>query len=127
MSGGPGYGDPLERKIEQIKQDLDDGFYTENIVNNVYGVVAKFNDKEREWIIDEKATENRRKELKNERIEKSMTFEEFWEKERKKITENKLNDPVRLMYTESLNLSKMWSKFFKEFWKLPEDFQIEVK
>ncbi len=127
MSGGPGYGDPLERKIEQIKQDLDDGFYTENIVNNVYGVVAKFNDKEREWIIDEKVTENRRKELKNERIEKSMTFEEFWEKERKKITENKLNDPVRLMYTESLNLSKMWSKFFKEFWKLPEDFQIEVK
>ncbi len=127
MSGGPGYGDPLERKIEEIKQDLDNGFYTENIVNNVYGVVAKFNDKEREWIIDEKATENRRKEIKNERIGKSMTFEEFWEKERKKITENKLSDPVRLMYTESLELSKMWSKFFIEFWKLPEDFQIEVK
>jgi len=39
-SGGPGYGDPLERKVESIKRDLDDGLYTSDIVNKVAGVVT---------------------------------------------------------------------------------------
>jgi N-methylhydantoinase B/oxoprolinase/acetone carboxylase alpha subunit len=127
MSGGCGYGDPLERKLDQIKKDLDDGIYSADIVNNVYGVIAKFDETKKEWIIDEQATQKRKEQLKNERIEKSMPFEEFWEKERSKIIENRLIDPVHLMYTESLSLSKEWSKMFKEFWKLPEDFQLEVR
>jgi hypothetical protein len=127
LSGGPGYGDPLERKVAQIKQDLDDGFYTEDIVRNVYGVVAKYNEKELEWDIDEKATEARKEEMMKERREKSITFEEFWEREKKKITEDKLSDAVKLMYSESLKLSKNWAKEFKEFWKLPENFDVEVK
>ncbi|MFX0142956.1 MAG: hypothetical protein ACFE9C_02670, partial [Candidatus Hodarchaeota archaeon] len=127
LSGGPGYGDPLEREIEQIKQDLDDGFYTEDIVKNVYGVIAKYNETKDEWEIDEKATKIRQKELMSERREKSMTFEEFWEKEKKKITENRVSEPVKLMFSESLKLSNNWAKIFKQFWKLPENFEMEVK
>jgi len=127
MSGGPGYGDPLEREIGQIIQDLNDGFYTEDIVKNVYGVIARFNDVKKEWEIDEKATEIKKEELKKERREKSITFEEYWEEEKRKITENKLSDPVKLMYSESLKLSEKWAKEFKEFWKLPENFEVEVK
>ncbi|MFW9936810.1 MAG: hydantoinase B/oxoprolinase family protein [Candidatus Thorarchaeota archaeon] len=126
LSGGPGYGDPLERDTEQVKKDLDEGFYTEDIVNNAYGVVAKYDDKEKEWRIDTEATNKRRENMKQERKDKSMTFEEFWNKERKKISEDKLSEPVKRMYSESLKFSKDWKKEFKEFWKLPDDFEMEV-
>lgn len=125
-SGGPGYGDPLERKIESVKQDLDDGFYTADIVKNVYGVVANFDDKNEDWIINNEATKERREELRQERKDKSITFEEFWEREKKKITEGKLYEAVSVMYSESLNLSTKWGENFREFWKFPEDFKIEV-
>jgi len=31
------------------------------------------------------------------------------------------------MYSESIELSKRWGKEFKEFWKFPDTFKIEVK
>jgi len=126
-SGGPGYGDPLERKVESVRKDLNDGIYTKDFVYNIYGVVANYDESKVEWSIDENATEKRREEIMKERKEKSMTFEEFWEYERKKITEKKLYEAVTLMFSESLKLSKKWAKEFREFWKFPENFQMEVK
>ncbi len=126
-SGGPGYGDPLERKVESVKQDLDDELYSSDIVYNVYGVVAEYDDENKEWKIDEERTKKRREELMNERKETSISFEEFWEQERKKITEGKLYEAVRSMYSESISLSDQWGKEFLEFWKLPEDFKWEVE
>ncbi len=127
QSGGPGYGDPLERKTELIKKDLDDEIYTKDIVFKVYGVVAEYDESKGEWIIDETATQTCREELRNERKEKSMTFEEFWKQERSKITDNRLSEHVNAMYSESLELSDKWAKEFREFWKFPEDFKMEVK
>ena len=124
LSGGPGYGDPIERKLEQVKKDLEDGIYTNDFVFKLYGVVANYDKNKEEWIIDEKSTEKRREEIKEERMKYSVTFNEFWEEEKKKITENKLCDPVKLMYSESLKLSKNWKKEFLTFWNLPDDFQI---
>ena len=126
-SGGPGYGDPLERKLESIKQDLDEGLYTAQIINKVFGAVAKFDDTKKEWKIDIEQSNKRRAEIKKERKEKSLTFEDFWEYERKKIVDRKFSDFVKRMYSESLKLSKRWGKEFKEFWKLPDDFQMEVE
>ena len=59
-------------------------------------------------------------------MSKSMSFEEFRAYERDKIVNGKLNEPVSRMYSESLKLSETWSKEFKEFWDLPEDFEMEV-
>ncbi|MGQ4872603.1 MAG: hydantoinase B/oxoprolinase family protein [Promethearchaeia archaeon] len=125
LSGGPGYGDPLERKLANVKKDLDDEIYTKDIVYNVYGVVANYDDEKMEWIIDEAETEKRREEIKLERKENSMTFEEFWEYERKKLIENNLHEAVRRMYRESLELSEKWAEEFLEFWKLPKDFKFK--
>ncbi|MFX0059324.1 MAG: hydantoinase B/oxoprolinase family protein [Candidatus Hodarchaeota archaeon] len=127
MSGGPGYGDVLERNIDSVKKDLDDGIYTEKFVNNIYGVVANYDEIKEVWIIDEKATKARQDEIRKERMEKSMTFEEFWEYEKNKIIEGKFYEAVKLMYSESLKLSDKWAKEFREFWKLPNDFEMEVK
>ncbi|MEX2722489.1 MAG: hydantoinase B/oxoprolinase family protein [Candidatus Freyarchaeota archaeon] len=127
LSGGPGYGDPLERRLDLVKQDLDDGIYTKDIVYKVYGVVANYDEQKGEWVVDEEATRKRREEIRRERKEKSVPFSEYWERERKKIVEGKLCDAVKIMYSESLRLSKRWAKEFREFWKLPEDFMVEVK
>jgi N-methylhydantoinase B/oxoprolinase/acetone carboxylase alpha subunit len=127
MSGGPGYGDVLERDIESVRQDLDDGIYTEDFVNNIYGVVAKYDEPKETWVIDEDATKVRQEEIRKERIEKSMTFEEFWEYEKKKLIGGKFYEAVKIMYSESLKLSDKWAKEFREFWKLPDDFEMEVK
>jgi N-methylhydantoinase B/oxoprolinase/acetone carboxylase alpha subunit len=126
-SGGPGYGDPLERKLENIKRDLEEGLYTVEIIDKVFGVKANFDDTIKQWVIDIEATNQRREEIRIERKEKSLSFEDFWEYERKKITEGKLNEAVKRMYLESLALSKKWGKEFKEFWNFPDDFQMEVE
>ncbi len=126
LSGGPGYGDPLERKLESVKKDLDDGIYTQDIVNKVYGVVARYEDKTQEWTVDKEATNQRRNEIMKERKEKSVPFEEFWKNERTKIVENKPYEAISKMYAESLKLSKNWAKNFKKFWNLPDNFQMEV-
>jgi N-methylhydantoinase B/acetone carboxylase alpha subunit len=124
MSGGPGYGDPLERIPERVKKDLDDEFYSNEYAYNIYGVVANLDVQKQEWSIDELGTKKRREAMKNQRKETSISFEEFWKKEREKITENKLSDPIRRMYSESIALSKNWGKEFRKFWKFLEDFQI---
>jgi N-methylhydantoinase B/acetone carboxylase alpha subunit len=63
--------------------------------------------------------------MKRERKEHSMSFEEFSNYEKKKITEGKLSPPVKLMYSESLSLSERWRQRFIDFWDLPNDFQME--
>ncbi|MHA1150625.1 MAG: hydantoinase B/oxoprolinase family protein [Promethearchaeota archaeon] len=126
LSGGPGYGDPLERKLEAVEKDLNNGYYSKEIVYNVYGVVAEYSEKSEEWKVDIEKSEQRRTELRKEREQESLPFEEFWEQERSKIIEDKLSEQVKSMYIESLNLSKSWAKEFREFWNLEDDFLKEV-
>jgi len=126
-SGGPGYGDPMERKLESVKKDLDEGLYTSDIVKNVYGVVANFDDDKNEWEIDNEATRIQKKRIMDERKNESLSFEEFWEKERNKILKGDFYESVSTMYSESLSLSAKWGKEFREFWKLDDNFQLEVK
>jgi len=127
MSGGPGYGDPLERKLRLVKKDLDEGIYTDDLIYKVYGVVTEYDKEKEEWIIDEEATRARKEEMRNGRRENSMSFDEFFEYEKSKLIENRLSPQVRLMYSESLSLSKKWRKELIEFWNLPDDFQMEEK
>ncbi len=125
QSGGPGYGDPLERKFELLKKDLEEQIYTKDVVECVYGVIADHDEEAGEWRIDEEKSRERRTRMKKERLEKSMPFEEFWERERNKIMENKLSKHVKTMYRESMELSEKWAQEFREFWKLPDNFKIE--
>ena len=60
-----------------------------------------------------------RDQLRKEREDKSMTFEEFYQREKKRIVDGNLIEPVKRMYNESIQLSKRWGKEFLEFWNLP--------
>ena len=65
--GGGGYGDPLLRKTELVRQDVIEGYITLESAKEDYGVVIRFTGKEEElvrlpnqWIIDEEKTQKLR-------------------------------------------------------------------
>ena len=57
-SGGGGYGNPLDRPIEQVCKDVRDGLYTAERAHEIYGVVLVG---ELDPVIDEPATEEARR------------------------------------------------------------------
>ena len=122
ISGGPGFGDPLDRSYELCEKDANDGVYTPDILERVYGVVVERRGDR--WVVNVEESEKKREEIRKRRAERSMSFQEFWEYERKKITRGELKEHVKRMYRESLSLSKSWASEFRKFWKLPEDFMI---
>jgi N-methylhydantoinase B len=56
---GGGYGDPLERPAERVRDDVLDGFYTRDYAFDAYGVVLR-----QDLSLDEAATETRRREMR---------------------------------------------------------------
>jgi len=61
-AGGAGYGDPLEREVERVAQDVADGYVTAEGAAADYGVVIADGE------VDAEATERRRAELRDARV-----------------------------------------------------------
>lgn len=127
MGGGPGYGDPLDRPIEALVEDIEDEVYTPDIVESVYGVVGTLDEDEREFELDEAATETRREEIRREREAESQSVESFLEEERERLQDGDLSYPVRWMYSGVFDRDSEWVEEFREFWDLPEDFEINME
>jgi N-methylhydantoinase B/oxoprolinase/acetone carboxylase alpha subunit len=125
MGGGPGYGDPLDRPIEKVKEDVEEGFYTSDVVERVYGVVGTFDEDNREFTVDETATERAREELEAQRRRETVDFEEFYEEEREHVHEGDISDPTEWMYEGVFDISAEWANFFREYWDLDDDFTFE--
>jgi N-methylhydantoinase B/acetone carboxylase alpha subunit len=118
ISGGPGFGDPIERSYELCEKDANEGIYTPDVLEKVYGVVVeKQGDR---WVVNKEKSEKLRKEIREKRKRRSIDFEEFWKRERSRITEGRLIEPVKRMFRESIALSKTWGEEFKQFWLLDE-------
>jgi N-methylhydantoinase B/acetone carboxylase alpha subunit len=119
----PGLGDPLERVPGMVAEDLDTGYITQRYAERVYGVVAsKKND---EWKIEEEETANRRKAIRQLRIERSVPVNEWMKNTREKILKKEFIIPIKEMYSSSMSLSETWSKNYKNFWDLPDNFTYE--
>ena len=65
-SGGGGYGDPLTRPVDQVAEDLRDGWVTVDAARELYGVVATLSERPGDVDIDAEATQALRNES-NER------------------------------------------------------------
>jgi N-methylhydantoinase B/oxoprolinase/acetone carboxylase alpha subunit len=104
LSGGPGCGDPLERPAQRVVSDMNDGVFSERIARDVFGVVASRDEGQGRWTLDEEATDARRQAIRRLRAERSLTYEEFWQRERRLIEEGQLGEPVRGMLRESMGL-----------------------
>jgi hypothetical protein len=102
---------------------MNEGIFSERIARNVFGVVVSRDEGQERWLLDEQAADARRREIRRLRAERSLPYEDFWQRERQRIEEGQLSEPVRGMLRESMGLSKAWAQEFRAFWKLPESFQ----
>ena len=127
MGGGPGYGDPLDRPFDLLKEDIEDEIYTPDVVEDVYGIVGDLDEEEREFEIDHEATEERREEIREQRREESQSVRSFMDEERERLVERDLSEPVRRMYSGVFDRGDGWTDEFREFWDLPEDFEINME
>ena len=122
--GGGGLGDPLEREVPMIEEDLNGDYILPRYAESVYGVAPE-KDAEGFWRVDVAATEQRRQEMREERGNRAVPTRKFLATEREKITGGEIDGVIRRMYNQSFELSTRWGKWFKEFWDLPEEFRFE--
>lgn len=122
MSGAPGFGDPVERDPASLVKDVAAGFYTPELVRRVYGAVLQPAGRGASWSLDEEATRERRAELRSRRKERAVPYKEFWKRERERLLAGNMIEPVKRMYSESMELSPHWAAEFRSFWELPQDY-----
>jgi len=121
-SGGPGWGDPLERPPGKLEEDVEADVFTPDVVEEVYGVVGEFDREDREFTVDEAVTAERRAEIREERAERTQSFDEFFEAERERVVQGDWNDGVQWMYEGVFETSEAWADEFRGFWDLGDGF-----
>jgi N-methylhydantoinase B/oxoprolinase/acetone carboxylase alpha subunit len=119
LNGGHGVGDLMEREPQSVVDDLNGDFVLPRFAD-AHGVVATQDD-EGNWAADLDATDARRSELRNERLARSQSVDEWKASQRDRVASLDFIHPVRKMHQESCELSENWNKRFKDFWDLPDD------
>ncbi|MDD5093120.1 MAG: hydantoinase B/oxoprolinase family protein [Dehalococcoidia bacterium] len=113
-----GWGDPLEREMSLLENDVRYGWLSPDVVESVYGAV-----------IDEKgkvkANESAklRQQMRSRRKERSVLVKDWWHQEREKVLNKELPELVRNMYGDCLKYGK-FRREFTQMWHLPEEYQI---
>ena len=105
--GGGGLGDPLLRSDERIGEDVEGGHI------------------QPEWARRAYATDDRDG-ARHRRLERARPAAEWWAEERRRILDQRLIEPVKCMYAESMRLGPRFAAEFRGFWDLPEDFDFDV-
>jgi acetone carboxylase alpha subunit len=117
--GSSGYGDPLERDPLLALEDYKNEHTSLRTMNDIYGIVLKGKDQ-----IDVEATRKRRDEIRAQRKSRGIPVKEFKKAEREKILSGNVSPAVKLMYQQSMALSKKFTKAFNAYWNLPDEFSF---
>jgi len=119
-----GWGDPLEREINLVLDDIYNGQVPAAMAEKMYGVVVTEN--KAGVVLDEKATKLSRKALYQRRRTESVPASEWWGNERKKVVAKSMREEVRYMYASSMSFEG-YNKKYKAFWQLDESFEFSDK
>jgi acetone carboxylase alpha subunit len=117
--GGGGWGDPIERNPEDVVKDLKLKLTSSYTAANIYCVVWDPETME----VDIKATEEKRKEMREKRLKRGVPTAQFIEAERKKILSKEITPVPKEMYNDCFKKSQKFAKEYKEFWGLDDSFQ----
>ncbi|EIE30491.1 acetone carboxylase subunit alpha, partial [Helicobacter pylori NCTC 11637 = CCUG 17874 = ATCC 43504 = JCM 12093] len=124
IKGGPGFGDPIERDLNAILEDLNSKQLLPEYAYKVYGAIVSQN-KDGIWVGDEAKTKARRKEILENRKARSIPVKEWMEQERNAILEKEASKQVKHMYATSFDLSPKFLNDFKTFWNLPKSWSVK--
>jgi len=123
-NGGGGYGDPIERDPLEIARDVENGYVTADVAQQVHAVVLDYDEEKNICKVDVEATEKSREEVRASRLNKAIPVEQWIETERKRVLKKDFVTEVSNMYKDTMGISDRFAKEFKEFWNLPEDFTM---
>ncbi|UCV05115.1 hydantoinase B/oxoprolinase family protein [Dechloromonas denitrificans] len=123
LRGGPGFGDPIDREVKAIENDLNQKFLLPEFAEKVYGAVFTQNAKG-VFSIDAAKTATRRAEIRKERLARALPTREWMKEERERIINKHAAVQVQHMFATSFGLSEKFTKEFKDFWNLPADWQL---
>jgi acetone carboxylase alpha subunit len=121
-NGGPGYGDPLERKLDLIESDLNNGFTLDFSSKAVYGIEASRDRESGAWTVDREKSLDLRNKIKGKRAERAVPTSTWMKTERERILRKDIYEPILTMYRESMVISPDWASEYRKFWDLPEGF-----
>ena len=123
VNGGHGLGDVLERDPAMVVQDLNDDLLLERFASSAYGVIAQ-RAADGKWVLDVKATEARRAELRKVRLARSVPVADWIKQQQPRVKNGEYYSAVRDMYQSSMSLSKPWADKYRKFWGLPADWTL---
>jgi len=121
--GGGGLGDPIDRDPKSIANDLSLNYTKPIAAEKVYGISAQ-KDENNTWKIDYEKTKELRKNIRKERLKRSIPFEDWRDENRKRILGKRLAPAVMDMYKGSMSISPKFERQFRQFWNLPDDFEF---
>ena len=117
--GGGGYGDVLERDVNNIEYDLQNELISTVTAQNVYKAVI---DPKTNKIDAEKTRQARDKE-RQARIEKSIPVDDFVKAQNTKILNGEFSAIVKKTLNDCFKNSQKFTQEYIECWRLPDDFK----
>jgi acetone carboxylase alpha subunit len=117
--GGGGWGDPLDRPVEEIEKDLVDEIISERTARVVYCVAIDPETKK----IDPEKTRELREAARKTRLRSGIPVEEFIKAQREKILRKDISEICKRTYNDCFKNSSKFLREFKECWGLPEEFE----
>jgi N-methylhydantoinase B/oxoprolinase/acetone carboxylase alpha subunit len=121
IAGAEAMGDPISRDPASVIKDLNEGWTSERVASEIYGVAAS--KPNGAYVVDEAKTEKRREKIRKKRLKRAVPFKDWWEKEREKVQGQKGMDPAVIrMWAGSMALSPKYAEELRRFWNLPSDF-----
>lgn len=123
LRGGPGFGDPIDRDPKAIEADLNQQFLLPEYAERVYGAVFSSDSKGR-YTVDVAQTQQRRTQMRQERLARAQPTRVWMQQERERILARQASVQVQHMFATSFALSDKFSRQFKAFWSLPDEWQL---
>ncbi|MGE8612415.1 MAG: hydantoinase B/oxoprolinase family protein, partial [Achromobacter veterisilvae] len=123
LRGGPGFGDPLDRELDAIANDLNNELLLPKYALEVYGAVVA-RDGAGRWQVDAKASAGKRMDIRKRRLERAVPVRDWMRSERERILAKTASTQVQHMYATSFGLSKKFEQQFRDFWSLPADWTL---
>jgi hypothetical protein len=119
-----GYGDPIERDTELVRQDLDNEVLSLELALNAHHVQAGYDEQSDSYVIDVGRTEELRRLERDERRRKAVPTPQWIASQRERIERKELAPLVLRMLRESFEMSDRWRRDYIEFWGLADDFSF---
>ncbi|MBS1843299.1 MAG: hydantoinase B/oxoprolinase family protein [Actinobacteria bacterium] len=108
LKGGGGLGDPLDRPVVDVEEDIAEGFLLPRFAESTYAV-------------------SDRGAARKARLTRSVPTREWLAKHRERVIAGDFIEPVTTLYAECMKLSPRWAAEYRGFWDLDEDFEFDAE